>query len=237
VRERRRRRLEGLRDALRRGADPAGVDPRLLAALAADPALGADEAQPFARRALEGEAGRRIRREAARGRIASRIRALRTLARAGDAQALELLRSALFSGDRRLAAGAAALLGEHRTRGAAEVLVEGLINDVHASSRLATAIERNGCAVADLVRPLMKRSDARLRYWAAYLAARWPNDPGLDGDLVALTNDADPLVRKAAIQSLAALHSPRVREAASRLLDDSIDFVRSHAARALEGAR
>jgi HEAT repeat protein len=237
-RERRRRRLEALRDELRRGGDAGRIAPALLEALAADPALGQDEAAPLARLALDGGRGARIRRDAARSRPWwRRISALRVLSRAGDAQAPDLLRQALFSGHRRLAAAAAALLGEDRTRRSAEILVEGLISDVHRSSRLATAIERNGSPVADLVRPLMKRSDSRLRYWAAYLAARWPNEAGLDDELAALTDDADPLVRKAAIQSLAALHSPRVRDVASRLLDDSIDFVRSHAARALESAR
>jgi HEAT repeat protein len=179
-----------------------------------------------------------VRRDAASGRPWwRRIAALRILARAGDAEAPARLREALFSGSGPLAAAAAAVLGRDGSPRSAEILVEGLIADVHSSSRLATAIERNGSRVADLLRPRLRGSDPRLRYWAAYLAARWPNEAGLDADLAALASDADPLVRKVAIQSLAALGGPLVRETAARLREDPIDFVRSHAARALESAR
>jgi len=234
-RERSRRALDSARDAIRNGADPGEISPAGLFALAADPATPAGEAAPLARSALDGSLGARIRRDAASARPWwRRIAALRILSRAGDPKAPALLRDALYSGERPLAGAAAAVLGQDGSRRAAEVLVEGLVADVHPSSRLATAIERNGSPVADLLRPRLRDTDARLRYWAAYLAARWPNEAGLDADLAALAGDPDPLVRKAAIQSLAALGGPLVRETAARLRDDPIDFVRSHAARALE---
>jgi HEAT repeat protein len=234
-RERRRRALESDRDAIRGGADPGALAPARLAALASDPATPAEEAAPLARRVLDGPLRARIRRDAGSARPWwRRIAALRILSRAGDAEAPRRLREALFSGHRPLAGAAAAVLGQDGSRRSAEVLVEGLVSDVHSSSRLATAIERNGSPVADLLRPRLRDSDARLRYWAAYLAARWPSEAGLDAELAALAGDPDPLVRKAAIQSLGALGGPLVRDAAARLRDDPIDFVRSHAASALD---
>jgi len=101
-----------------------------------------------------------------------RIAALRVLTRSGDERAPELLRRALFSGHKPLAGAAAALLAQDASRRAAEVLVEGLISDVYSSSRLATALEQNGSPVGDLLRPRLRDSDSRLRYWAAYLPER-----------------------------------------------------------------
>ena len=206
--------------------------------LSADPATPAQEARPLARRALESELGPRILRDAGSARPWwRRIAALRVLTRSGDERAPELLRRALFSGHKPLAGAAAALLAQDASRRAAEVLVEGLISDVYSSSRLATALEQNGSPVGDLLRPRLRDSDSRLRYWAAYLAARWPRADGLDAELAALVTDPDPLVRKAAIQSLASLGGPLVEGAAARLRNDPIDFVRTHAVRALESGR
>src|SRR6185295_16257074 len=124
----------------------------------------------------------------------------------------------------------AALLGEAGSRAASEVLVDGLARDAYSSSRLATAIERAGTPVSDLLRPLLRSESSRLRYWAALLLAGYPGEPGLDAELAAATRDADPKIRKAAIQSLGAVGGPLVDSEAARLASDPVDFVRTHAA-------
>jgi HEAT repeat protein len=241
VKQRRLRRIA----AARAGGEPAlaGLSIRDLEALAGGASTPSDETpRRAAMRLLSGARGARVRAAAAQGRPWwRRASALRILARAGAPEAVPSLRDALLSGDRDLARAAAALLGRMRSRAAAEVLVEGLIREAYSSSRLATALESNGAQVPDLLRPLLRSDSPRLRYWAALLLARYPGEPGLDAELAAATRDADPKIRKAAIQSLGAVGGPLVEKEAARLASDPVDFVRTHAGiarrSAAEGAR
>ncbi len=209
------------------------LSPRDLEELAGGSAATPEDAEVprlAAVRLLAGPRGSRIRADAARGSPRwRRASALRILARAGDPGAIPALREALFCGDRDLARAAAALLGEARSRAAAEALVDGLTRDAYSSSRIATAIERTGAPASDLLRPLLRSESPRLRYWAALLLAGYPGEPGLDAELASATRDTDPKIRKAAIQSLGAVGGALVEPAAARLASDPVDFVRTHA--------
>ena len=65
------------------------------------------------------------------------------------------------------------------------------------------------------------------------LLARYADAPGLEQDLAALTNDPAPLVRRAAIASLARVNVAAGVTAARPLLADTVWYVRAHAARAI----
>jgi HEAT repeat protein len=232
VKQARRRRIATARSGGE--AAVAALSPRDLEELAGGPAAPADQAPRLAAaRLLSGPRGARVRGAAERGRPWwRRASALRVLARAGAPDAVPALRDAFFSGDRDLARAAAALLAQAGSRAAAEVLVDGLIRETYSSSRIATAIERTGAPVSDLVRPLLRSESSRLRYWAALLLAGYPGEPGLDAELAAATRDSDPRIRKAAIQSLGAVGGALAEKEASRLASDPVDFVRTHAAMA-----
>jgi HEAT repeat protein len=102
-----------------------------------------------------------------------------------------------------------------------------------AESRLATAIDASSVDASDLVVPLLRARDARLRYWATLLIGRYPFMPGLSRVLDILARDPEPHVRKAAIETIGRLG---FGECAGRLLErlsDPVAYVRGHAARAL----
>lgn len=162
-----------------------------------------------------------------------RIAALRILCAAGHPEAGRLLRTALLSGEPDLAGAAVALLVRQPNREAAKLLVHALRANLHPRSRVAARLDRFPLDVPDLILSLARDTDTQARYWGATLLARYGAAPETAEALEALTADADPSVRKAAIESLGVVGGPRAAAVAVRLLGDNVFFVRAHAARAL----
>jgi hypothetical protein len=162
-----------------------------------------------------------------------RIAALRLLALARPADALPMLDAAAHDTDEEVVAAAVATLGSVREPRAADLLVEVLLANRFAPSRVATFLDRFPIDVPDSLRPLLAGTTPTTRYWGAVLARRYRNVPWLEQALIRLSADLAPIVRKGAIQSLAILGCSAGVPVAVRALTDPISYVRAHAARAL----
>jgi hypothetical protein len=84
-----------------------------------------------------------------------------------------------------------------------------------------------------LISPLLAAAAAYDRYWGALLMRRYPDAPGLQRTLTGLARDHEPLVRRAAIETIAAVGFKGATDLVARLTTDPVPFVRTHAARAL----
>lgn len=162
-----------------------------------------------------------------------RIAALRILARAQAPAAVPLLERALYDDDRDVVEAAVGTLGSVREKRAGAALVEGLRRRAHSLSRIAAQLDDFPLDLPELIRPLAREADAKVRFWAATLLARYASVPAVADTLVSLTLDPDADVRAAAVESVAKVGGPRAVAAAERLLADDAWFVRSHAARTL----
>ena len=161
-----------------------------------------------------------------------RIAALSAVAHARVRGFHEVLELAIFDPDDDVTTAGVVLLSRAGDSLAAEILLDALIEQTGSPSRIATQLDQFPIPIFDLLVPLLKDARTHVRYWAAALLSRYP-EAGAGADLVALTHDAEPTVRKIAIRTLGATLDPRTLEAAPPLLTDSVDFVRTHAARAL----
>ncbi len=165
-----------------------------------------------------------------------RIAAMHLLASASTPGPLvALLRRTLDDGDQEIVGASLAALGRIPQLDAAAALIDGLKASKYAASRVATYIDQIPLPMADLLRPLLHHPDTTIRYWGATLISRHAA-PGIEGDLVALTMDTAPLVRKAAITSLARMAPSPAIPAARALMADAVWYVRAHAVRALADA-
>jgi HEAT repeat protein len=162
-----------------------------------------------------------------------RIAALRLLAHQGYSGIVQLLGDAVSEPDTEIAGAALAILGRTPDMKAAEILVNALKSARYSPSRLATFLDRFPLPIAALLRPLLHHPDATVRYWAVTLLARHRSIAALETEIGALTADPAPLVRRAAVASLAQLNPPAAAMAARPLLADPVWFVRAHAARAI----
>ena len=162
-----------------------------------------------------------------------RVLALRVIALARPDDAVLLLEAAVQDPDQEVRGAAAALLGQLPYRWAAELLVAALVSGPHARSRIATALEASPVDVADLLVELLADPRPAVRYWSAVLMRRHPTAVGLAPALEGLARDDDPPVRKAAVDTLAAVGGDAALRAARRALSDETPFVRAHAALAL----
>jgi HEAT repeat protein len=160
-----------------------------------------------------------------------RIAALRTLVRARHPRRQELLKAALWDRDRDVVGVAVKLLGEIDTIWAGRLLVAALRENRYPRARVAAQLERRAPAIGPRLEPLLRRSDANLRFWAVTLLAGCPEAGGQR--LLALTHDPDANVRAAAIETLAERRHHGALAAARSLLTDDVWFVRVHALRAL----
>jgi HEAT repeat protein len=162
-----------------------------------------------------------------------RIAALRLLAHQGYSNIVPLLGDAVADHDSEIVGAAVAILGRIPDMKAAEILVAALKNGRYAPSRIATYLDSFPLPIPSLLRPLLHHPDATVRYWGVMLLARHSHASGLEAELAALTRDQAPLVRRAAIASLARVNAAAAVPAARELLRDEVWYVRAHAARAL----
>ena len=162
-----------------------------------------------------------------------RAGALRVLVRAGCDEALPLLERALADGDPQLVGVAVNLLGSLSQRRAALALIGALRAGRFQASRIATALDRFPLPIADLLSPLAADPNPIARFWGATLLSRYGNADGVADEVAGLVRDANPQVRKAAIETLGALGGAPAAKLALGLLGDPVWYVRAHAARAL----
>lgn len=161
------------------------------------------------------------------------IAALFLLVRDRHPSAHALLARALEEDDLEVRQAAITLLGEIGDREAARILADGVAASSVLRSRIASQLDRFGLPIVDLLAGLATSPDPAVRALGAMLLWRHAGDPDVAGRLLALAGDADPGVRKSAVQSLAGAIVPDAADAARRLLADPVPFVRAHAARTL----
>lgn len=143
-----------------------------------------------------------------------------------------LLEDALFGADPEVASAAVVILSRLQDRRAAAILIAGLRASAYSPSRIATQLDQFGIPIDDLLSPLLADPLAHVRYWAVSLLARYPGAE-LAEQIAALADDPDPPVRKAVLQTLAAIQASHAGPIALRGLSDPVAFVRSTAIRAL----
>ncbi len=158
-----------------------------------------------------------------------RIAALRRLARARHPAALRLLRAALGDRDSRISGAAVRALGDLGDEWAIDLLLKALREERAPRSRIAAQVERLAPIPGAALLPLLRDKDPVVRFWGATLLAPYPELGG--ASLVMLTQDPDPNVRAAAVETLGARSGDAAAGATLALLHDPIWFVRVHAAR------
>jgi HEAT repeat protein len=204
--------------------------------LACDSHASRPEMELFAQSLLARLGVVRVRAAAQSRRVSGenwrRIAALRTLAFARSDQSWECLDRALADGGREVKAATVTLLGQLGDRRSAALLVGAMRAGSFSRSRIAASLDAFSIDIGDLVAPLVASADTLVRFWATTLMQRYPQTPDLARQVIALTNDTEPLVRKAAIDAIVAIDVEAVNALRTRLTDD-IPFVRAHAARSL----
>lgn len=148
-------------------------------------------------------------------------------------QTFELLGRAVKDPAPGVASVGLTLLGTSSDPRATALLIDALIQQRHPASRVAVHLEHSPLRPVAAYRELLTNADPVVRFWAATLLAGCPEVDGIGHDLAELSDDKDPRVRKAAVQSLSRIGGDVAREVALRLLRDAAPFVRAHAARAL----
>ncbi len=171
-------------------------------------------------------------RAAGRARRWRRLSALRILTLARTESAWPLLARALDDRDLEVVRGTVTILGGSDDRRGAVLLVGALRRGRVGRASVAIHLAAFSSDLADLVAPLMDEDSPGVRYWGVTLARRFPHIPHLDRRLTALARDADPGVRRAALEGLATMGFVQSLPAVLAALDDDEPFVRAHAARA-----
>ncbi len=164
-----------------------------------------------------------------------RLTAFRILFRLNHPATIGLLARGVEEHDTDLAEAGLGLLGQSTDARAMDVLFDALKLRRHRASLVASHIDHSPQRVPDRLQALLHESDPVLRFWGATLLARYPND-AVESAVAALTRDADPRVRKAALQTLgvvATVGHDLAADCAARLLTDPFAYVRAHAARTL----
>ena len=235
-----------LQEIAARRVDPESEQSALVALVATLPEgvllpLGAGAADgPGARRLAEAIVAR-LGRPALEERAATpghprhnnrRIAAMQVLSLARAPGVTSVLARAVDDRDPEIVGASLALLGRVPDETAAAALIDALKQAKYPRSRIATYLDRFERPIGADLRPLLHHPDPNVRYWGATLLSRHPVD-GIERDLAALAADSAPLVRKAAVASLAQIGGPSLAPVARRLLADETWFVRAHAARAL----
>lgn len=164
-----------------------------------------------------------------------RIAAMRVLAAGAPAAPLVPLLQRALDDDPEIVGASLAVLGRLDDQAAGLALVAALKDHKYAPSRIATYLDQSPASIAEALLPLLHHPDAQVRYWGATLVSRH-RAPGVERDIAQLVKDPSPLVRKAAVATLAEIDGPGTIDAVQPLLSDPIWYVRAHAARALAAA-
>jgi HEAT repeat protein len=162
-----------------------------------------------------------------------RITALQILAFGRTEAAWTALEKALIAPDPRIIGAAVTILGNLPDARAAELLAQALRVGCYPASRISTFLDDFPLDLSSLVSSLLSHPSPKVRYWGAIMLRRYPRFEGGDTVLASLTHDKNPLVRRAAIESLALVGGNLAAGEARRLLSDEVSFVRAYAARAL----
>jgi HEAT repeat protein len=206
----------------------------LVVSTVTDPSASRLARQALAQFAVSRLGADAVRRRASAGRNPRRqIDALLLLAFSGSADAIDCLEQALANPRREVLAAAVALLGRLPDIRAAELLVDALIRNAYSRSRIATSLDAFPLDIRELLTPLLASPDGQVRYWGVLLMRRYPDAEGLPRRLMRLTADAQPSVRKAALEAIGSARYSECINAMYPRLTDRIPFVRAHAARAI----
>jgi HEAT repeat protein len=125
------------------------------------------------------------------------------------------------------------LLGQVPDSRAAEILVRALVEGRTTRSRIAASLDAFPIDVSEHLVPMLASVEPAVRYWGAMLMRRYAANPGVGSEIGRLTADPEPLVRRAAVETMAAVGGAMATAAARALLADAIPFVKAHAARTL----
>ena len=174
-----------------------------------------------------------LRRAAAGARKSARLRALTIVVRSGSPQAIGLLRAAARDDDASVVAAVVRLTSELPTRSADMLLLDVLVAGRHPRSRTATELEPRSARIRSELVQLSEHPDATLRFWAVTLLGREPGDVRVASALALRAGDVDPSVRAAAAEALVQVDREVAAPILHRLLDDSVFYVRAHAARGI----
>ncbi|HEY2382402.1 MAG TPA: HEAT repeat domain-containing protein [Terriglobia bacterium] len=166
-----------------------------------------------------------------------RIEALRILALAEHPASEQLLEKAVFANDDDLVGAAVSLLGHRNDLRSARLLVTALRLGSYSRSRTATQIDRLSIPIPHLLTGLLADRHPKVRFWAATLLQRYAGSAKINRLLALASDDSDPEVRKAAIETLGKAGGPQAAESALRRLDDPVWYVRAHAVKALGDLR
>jgi len=161
-----------------------------------------------------------------------RVTALRILGRLEHPGLVSLLGAALDDTDDDVSSCSLALLSRSRDPRAVDVLLGALASPHLSASRVAVYVDQSPQDLGPALAALLSHVNPVVRQWAATLVARYPDEP-VAGRLAELTRDADPRVRKAAIQALGRVGGDAAIEPAEALLTDPVSFVRAYAVRTL----
>jgi HEAT repeat protein len=162
-----------------------------------------------------------------------RTAALRILFRLNHPGWTDLAARAVDDPDVDVASVGASLIGMSDDPHAIDVMVKALREERHPASQLAVHLESSPLWTVDTVRPLLRAEEPVVRAWGASVMGRYRQEEGLEHELGLLCHDPDAGVRKAAIQSLGRVGNRIASQAARRLLNDPVAYVRAHAALAL----
>jgi HEAT repeat protein len=162
-----------------------------------------------------------------------RTASLKILFHLNHPQIFELLARAVDGREADVASVALTLLGMSPDPRATDILLAALKQKRHPASRVAVHLEHSPVRPVAAYRSLLVEADPVARFWGATLLSQCPEVEWLESELARLADDADPRVRKAAVQSLGKVGDREAAAVALRLLRDPAPFVRAHAARAL----
>jgi HEAT repeat protein len=178
-----------------------------------------------------------LRCSAAGVRKAARLRALTIIVRSDSPRAIGLLRAAMAEEDMSIVASAVRLTSELPTRTADILLLDVLVEGRHPRSRTATELEPRSARIRSELLALAAHPDAGLRFWAVTLLGREPKDAAVASALALRASDLDPSVRAAAAEALGKVEPEVSEPILRRLLEDSVFYVRAHAARGAGAAK
>lgn len=160
-----------------------------------------------------------------------RISAVRVLSAARSDRRYEFLDKMLRSGTPVLGAASIRILAKIDTRQSADLLIKALREGIYSRSRIAAAIDMMSVPRADMLATLFDAAEPDVLFWAAKLAGRL-NAREWTSRIRQLATEADPRVRRAAVEALGSLGDATDLALLVRRMSDPLPFVRAHAARA-----